>query len=56
MGAGKSTVLSYLEKWYGARLILCDDVARILQEPGGACYEPMRVMSGDVISFSGRNV
>lgn len=51
VGAGKSTVLSYLEKWYGARLILCDDVARILQEPGGACYEPMRVMFGDAFLF-----
>ena len=54
VGAGKSTVLSYLEKRYGARVILCDDVARMLQEPGEACYEPMKELLGeDVLRMDG---
>ena len=54
VGAGKSTVLSYLEKRYGARVILCDDVARMLQEPGKACYEPMKELLGeDVLRMDG---
>ena len=38
VGSGKSTILEYLEECYGARLILADDVARELQEPGRECY------------------
>lgn len=41
VGCGKSTVLEYLRDRYGAYLILCDDVARDLQMPGGECYQPM---------------
>lgn len=38
VGAGKSTVLGLLKKEFGAHLIMCDDVARGLMEPGGASY------------------
>ncbi len=41
VGAGKSTVLEYLEERYSARVIQCDEAAKQLQEPGGLCYEPM---------------
>ncbi len=41
VGSGKSTVLEYLRQAYGAYLIECDEVARDLQNPGEACYEPM---------------
>ena len=41
VGSGKSTVLEYLRQAYGAYLIECDEVARDLQDPGEACYEPM---------------
>lgn len=47
VGAGKSTVLSYLRDTYDAKLILCDEVGAKLQLPGGACYEPMRALLGD---------
>lgn len=38
VGAGKSTVLSYLEKRYLARVIQADEVGKLLQEPGQECY------------------
>ena len=39
MGAGKSTVLNYLEKRYGAKLILADLVGHEVMEPGHEAYE-----------------
>lgn len=39
VGAGKSTVLAYLEERYGAKVIQADLTARRLQEPGEVCYE-----------------
>ncbi len=41
VGAGKSTILTYLKERYGAAVILCDDVARELQQKGGACFAPL---------------
>lgn len=38
VGAGKSTVLDYLQRRHGARVIQADRVAHLLQEPGGRCY------------------
>lgn len=38
VGAGKSTVLAYLEERYGAKVIQLDRVAHELMEPGGICY------------------
>lgn len=38
VGAGKSTVLAYLEERYGARVIQADQVGHFLQQPGESCY------------------
>lgn len=38
VGAGKSTILSYLFERYGARVILADEVGHMVQEPGEECY------------------
>ena len=38
VGAGKSTVLQYMEEAYGARILQADLVAHRLMEPGEACY------------------
>lgn len=55
VGAGKSTVLGYLEKQHHAKVILCDDVARMLQEPDGACYPAMVELFGtEVLQEDGR--
>ena len=47
VGCGKSTVLDYLEKEYGALCLLCDDIARELQRRGGGCYEDMLSILGE---------
>ena len=39
VGAGKSTVLNYLEKRYGAKLILADLVGHEVMKPGHEAYE-----------------
>lgn len=38
IGAGKSEVLSFLQRNYKARVIQTDLVSHLLQEPGNACY------------------
>ena len=37
VGAGKSTILSYLEWQYKARVIQADEVGKQLQQPGEGC-------------------
>ncbi len=51
VGCGKSTVLDYLASEYGAFLIECDEVARDLQQPGGACYQPMIDLFGSSVVY-----
>lgn len=41
VGAGKSTVLSYLKERYHAVIIMTDLVAKALMEPGGETYETL---------------
>lgn len=54
VGAGKSTVLSYLKERYGALIIECDQVGKDLQKKGGACYEPMiRLFGKGIIGQDG---
>lgn len=54
VGAGKSTVLAYLAKKYGARILELDRVAEMLQRPGGACYENMLKLLRAYAASSGR--
>lgn len=49
VGAGKTTVLSYLEGRYQARVLELDQVARDLQQPGAVCYEPMIALFGSQV-------
>lgn len=39
VGAGKSTVLAYLQEHYGAHVIQADEVGRLLQTPGHECFD-----------------
>ena len=41
VGAGKSTVLTYLEDAYHAWTIQADQVGHLVMEPGERCYDPM---------------
>ena len=49
VGAGKSTVLSYLEEVYGAKVILADLVGHQVMEPGKEAYVKIRGVFGDTI-------
>ena len=51
VGAGKSTVLNYLEKRYGATLILADLVGHEVMEPGHEAYEQVvKVFGQEIVS------
>lgn len=54
VGAGKSTVLQYMEEAWGARLILADHVSHELMEPGsGMCRRIQETFGGEVRSRDG---
>ena len=51
VGAGKSTVLNYLEKRYGAKLILADLVGHEVMELGHEAYEQVvKVFGQEIVS------
>lgn len=41
VGAGKSTVLSYLKNRFQADVLEADKIGHLLLEPEGACYQPV---------------
>ncbi len=49
VGAGKSTVLSFLEEKYGAFVLQADLIGHKVMEPGERCYE-------SVVALFGKNV
>ena len=49
VGAGKSTVLNYLQERYKAYLIVADELAKELELPGHACYEKLTEAFGEKI-------
>lgn len=55
VGAGKSAILSYIENHYNAKVVLADDLAKTLMEPGQECYEAIRHSFGayDVFAEDG---
>lgn len=42
VGAGKSEILSYLKKQQNIRVMLADEIAHELMEPGTACYQTIK--------------
>ena len=49
VGAGKSTVLDYLEKECHAFVIQADQVGHLVMEPGQECYQPIIQLFGKEI-------
>jgi len=49
VGAGKSAVLAYLKERYQAYLIVADDLAKELEEPGRVCYTALTEEFGEGI-------
>lgn len=47
VGAGKSEVISWLAKRPDCRVIMADQAAHRLEEPGGVCFEPLTALLGD---------
>ena len=55
VGSGKSEVLSYIKEHYPCEILLADDLAKELQEPGGTCYAPLTELLGrDILGPDGR--
>ena len=49
VGAGKSSVLKYLQEKWDANILVLDDVSREMLEIGGLCYD-------ETIALFGKNV
>ncbi|MBQ1312647.1 MAG: dephospho-CoA kinase [Blautia sp.] len=56
IGAGKSTVLSYLEERWGAYVIQADQVGHQVMAPGGACYEAVVALFGQKVVKSDKTI
>lgn len=57
VGAGKSTVLDFLESRYRACVIQADRVGHLVMEPGQACYEPViRLFGKEVIKKEDKTI
>ena len=46
VGAGKSTVLDFLEEKYQAYVMKADEIGHLVMEPGQSCYEPVIALFG----------
>ena len=46
VGAGKSTVLDFLEEKYQAYVMKADEIGHLVMEPGQSCYEPVLRLFG----------
>ena len=54
VGAGKSTVLNYIENSCKCRIIFSDQVANDIKLKGQSCYEPIvRLLSEDILGDDG---
>ncbi len=55
IGAGKSRILSYIQNNCSCRILLADEAAHAIQEPGTACYDKMTELLGkEVLEKDGR--
>lgn len=54
VGCGKSALLAYVEENYNCKVILADEVAHRVKEPGQPCYEELvRVLSPGCLNEDG---
>ena len=49
VGAGKTALLAYMKEHYRCRVILADEVAHQVEEPGQACYQELVKLLGNEI-------
>ena len=53
VGAGKSTVLDFLEEQYQAYVMKADEIGHLVMEPGQSCYEPVIRLFGKQVIKNG---
>jgi len=54
VGAGKSAVLTYIAKKYNCKVIMADEVAHKVKEPGQVCYDRLiSLLSEDILQEDG---
>lgn len=54
VGSGKSALLQYLARNYNCRIILADEMAHKVQEPGQPCYKKLvALLSSDILNEDG---
>ena len=55
VGSGKTEILSYIRSHYPCEIVLADDLAKELQEPGALCYTALvELLGADVVGEDGR--
>ncbi len=56
VGAGKSAILDFIREHYRAKVVLADDLAKELMEPGTACHKKLLEAFGGDGVFDGEGV
>ncbi len=55
VGSGKTEILSHIRSHYPCEIILADDLAKELQEPGALCYAALvELLGADIVGRDGR--
>ena len=49
VGSGKSALLNAISKEYNCKILLADDIANLLKEPGQCCYVPLIKLLGEQV-------
>lgn len=56
VGAGKSTILSYIKQEFSAKIILADELAKELMAPGSRCHEQIRACFAEADVFDEQGI
>lgn len=55
VGSGKTAVLAYIKEHYNCQVLLADELAHKVREPGGSCYEVLTELLGkEVLAPDGK--
>ncbi len=49
VGSGKSTVLGLLREICNCKILMADDIANLLKQPGQPCYQPVAELLGETV-------
>lgn len=55
IGSGKTAILSHLKEKYSCEIILADEVAHLVKEPGQPCYDALvKLVGKDILTEDGQ--